>query len=54
MTKTQTKVVLDVCCLEFSLSMAIMLPIRALDLFKMFYWMLQGWEFKSNVTTKFG
>jgi len=39
-TKTQTKVVLNVCCLEFSLSMAIMLPIHALHLFKMFYWLL--------------
>jgi hypothetical protein len=53
-TKTQTKVVLDVCCFEFSLSMTIMLPIHALHLFKMFCWLLQGWEFKSNVTIEFG
>jgi hypothetical protein len=53
-TKTQTKVVLDVCCLEFLLSMAIMLPIHALHWFKMLWWLLQGREFKLNFTTKFG
>jgi hypothetical protein len=39
-TKTQTKVVLDVCCLEFLLSMAIMLPIHAL------HWFPQVWVYK--------
>jgi hypothetical protein len=53
-TKTQTKVLFDICCFLFLLSMAIMLPIHALHLFKMFCWLLQGWEFKSNVTIEFG
>jgi hypothetical protein len=53
-TKTQTKVILDVRCFEFLLSMAIMLSIHALHLFKMLCWLLQGREFKSNVTIEFG
>ncbi len=37
-TKTQTKVILDVGCLDLAPSMVVMLPIHALHLSKMPYW----------------
>jgi len=48
-TKTQTKVIIDVGCLDLAPSMAVVLPIHALHLSKMPYWLSQGQEFEQNV-----
>ncbi len=41
-TKTQTKIILDVGCLDLAPNMAIVLPIHALHLSKMPCWLSQG------------